>query len=111
MLSKVKNTRPAESEELRVAAGAWFKALREDRGLSQRDLSNRLNLEYYTFISQLENGRGRIPAGRYREWAKALEIDERVFVKAVLSFYEPETFKVLFGDEALAAPSIVRAEA
>ena len=47
--------------ELRREAGLWLRELRERRGLSQRQLASHLGAEYYTFISQLETGRGRIP--------------------------------------------------
>ena len=48
--------------ELRREAGVWLKELRERRGMSQRQLASKLGAEYYTFISQLETGRGRIPS-------------------------------------------------
>lgn len=103
MLSKMKNAAPAETSELRVAAGTWLRELREARGISQRELAGMLHLDYYTFISQLENGRGRIPPQRYRDWAEALALDERVFVKKLLSFYDPVTFEILFPGEAESA--------
>lgn len=78
--------------------GAWLKSLRENQGMSQRDLANTLGLDYYTFISQLENGRGRIPPARYRDWAEALRIEPREFVKTLLSYNEPLTYEILFGD-------------
>jgi arginase family enzyme len=31
--------------------------------------------------------------------AKALEIDEKVFAKALLSFYEPEAYTLVFGGD------------
>lgn len=103
MLSKMKSSAPLETSELRIAAGVWLREMREARGISQRELAGMLNLEYYTFISQLENGRGRIPPQRYRDWAHALNIDERVFVKTVLSFYDPVTFEILFAGETAGA--------
>ena len=54
----------------------------------------------YTFISQLENGRGKIPSNRYREWAGALQIDEKIFVKKMLMYYDPHSYEILFGEEA-----------
>ena len=57
--------------ELRKELGLWLKQKREDAGLNQRDLANLLDLDFYTFISQLETGRGRIPSGRYEAWANA----------------------------------------
>ncbi|MDB5473443.1 MAG: transcriptional regulator, family [Devosia sp.] len=99
MLSKIRAA-GEQANPLRLDAGAWLKHLREDAELSQRDLANRLALDYYTFISQLENGRGKIPSNRYREWATALQVDEKVFVKKMLMYYDPHSYEVLFGDEA-----------
>lgn len=86
-------------QELRKAAGAWLRSLRERRGLSQRDLANQVGADYYTFISQLETGRGRVPPDRYQSWAKALGENPRSFVKTLLSYYDPMTYRVLFEDE------------
>jgi DNA-binding XRE family transcriptional regulator len=85
-------------QELRRAAGLWLKELRERRGLSQRQLAKLVGAEYYTFISQLETGRGRIPPDRYREWAQALKIDPAEFVRTLMKYYDPVTFSILFGD-------------
>ena len=85
--------------ELRKAGGAWLRSLRERRGLSQRELASQVGAEYYTFISQLETGRGRIPPDRYQSWAKALGVNPRPFVRTLLSYYDPVTYHVLFSDE------------
>ena len=82
--------------ELRQRAGRWLKELREGRGLSQRNLADLVGAEYYTFISQLEAGRGRIPPDRYRDWAGALAVDPRVFVKTLMQFYDPVTYEIVF---------------
>ena len=81
----------------RRKAGAWLRQLRESRGFTQRQLAVRVGIEYYTFISQIEAGRGRIPADRYQKWAGVLEIEPRSFVKKMLLFYEPATYQILFG--------------
>jgi transcriptional regulator with XRE-family HTH domain len=86
-----------EVQELRHKAGQWLKELREMRGLSQRQLATLVGAEYYTFISQLETGRGRIPAARYREWAAALEVPPAEFVRTLMKFYDPMTYGILFG--------------
>ena len=86
--------------ELRQQAGRWLKELRESRGLSQRGLAAQVGAEYYTFISQLETGRGRVPPDRYRTWAAALGVDAAVFVRELLRFYDPVTFGILFGGNA-----------
>ena len=59
-------------QELRRQAGQWLKQLRESKGLSQRQLAQAVEVDYYTFISQIESGRGRIPPDRYELWARAL---------------------------------------
>lgn len=100
MLAGAPKTSPEAAKEQRAALGHWLKKLREERGLSQRELADRLSLDYYTFISQLENGRGRIPVHRYAEWAHALGIEPRRFVKTLLSYYEPTTYSILFDDDA-----------
>ena len=99
MLSRMK---PAahEANACRLDAGVWLRQQREAAGLSQRDLSNLLDLDYYTFISQLENGRGKIPSNRYREWANALKVNEKTFVQQMLMYYEPHTYEILFGTDA-----------
>src|ERR1700693_3922053 len=83
---------------LRRDAGRWLKELREARGLSQRQLATQVGVEYYSFVSQLETGRGRIPPDRYRIWAEALGISPRDFVVNLMQFYDPVTYAILFED-------------
>lgn len=99
-----------ETLELRRQAGRWLKALREDAGLSQRQLATKVGSDYYTFISQLESGRGRIPPDKYLVWASALMCEPREFVKEIMRFYDPVTYDILFGgvDERY-APKALRA--
>ncbi len=85
-------------QELRRTAGLWLKELREKRGLSQRQLAKLVGAEYYTFISQLETGRGRIPPDRYREWAGALQVEPAEFVRTLMKYYDPVTHGILFSD-------------
>lgn len=83
-------------QDLRREGGRWLKERRERLGLSQRQLAERLGAEYYTYISQLETGRGRIPPDRYCDWASALEMQSRDFVVGVLRYYDPITHSILF---------------
>src|SRR5262245_26434762 len=85
------------TRELRSKAGRWLRELREKRGLSQRDLAQKVGAEYYTFISQLEHGRGRIPPDRYLVWAHALGVDPREFVQGLMAHYDPVTYSIIFG--------------
>lgn len=95
---------PAASREKdsRAELGSWLRTLREAQGLSQRQLADALSLDYYTFISQLETGRGKIPSARYRDWAETLEQEPKTFMKTLLSYYEPEAYDMLFGNEKAA---------
>jgi transcriptional regulator with XRE-family HTH domain len=82
--------------ELRKQAGAWLQERRKMAGLSQIELAERLGLKYYTFISQVENGFGRVPADSMEAWARALGIAPAEFARRLLAFYEPALHKLLF---------------
>ena len=86
-----------EAKELRRRAGAWLKELRARAGLSQIQLAEKLGLKYYTFVSQVENGFGRVPTESMEAWARALGTDPSAFARHLLSFYDPELHRLLFG--------------
>jgi transcriptional regulator with XRE-family HTH domain len=88
-----------EVQELRRHGGRWLKEKRESVGLSQRELAARVGADYYTFISQLETGRGRIPPDRYLLWAQALRMDAREFVRQLMRFYDPISHDILFSSD------------
>jgi transcriptional regulator with XRE-family HTH domain len=85
-----------QAKQLRKQAGAWLKELRARAGLSQIQLAERLNLKYYTFVSQVENGFGRVPTDSMEAWAKALGVNPSEFAKRLISFYEPELYRLLY---------------
>ena len=87
-----------EAQELRREGGLWLKDLREHAGLTQKQMAAKLGLDYYTFISQLETGRGRIPPDRYLEWADIFGQNPKQFVQDVLRFYDPATHAILFNE-------------
>lgn len=86
----------SQAKQLRKQAGAWLKELRTQAGLSQIQLADVLGFKYYTFISQVENGFGRVPVESMEAWAKALATDPSDFAKHLLSYYEPELYRLLF---------------
>ena len=92
-------------QQLRRDAGKWLRQLRENRSLSQRELARLVGVEYYTFIAQIEVGRGRIPPDRYTRWADALNITPYDFVKDLMRFYDPVTHRILFDEELPAPPT------
>ena len=96
MIHSASARRGSDTLELRREAGRWLKERREQSGLSQRQLAEKVGTEYYTFISQLETGRGRVPSDKYRIGADALQMSPRDFVLALLPYYDPHTYEVLF---------------
>src|SRR3954471_6399807 len=85
--------------ELRKRAGAWLQERRKAAGLSQIELAQRLGLKYYTFISQVENGFGRVPSDSMEAWAAALGVKPADFARELLSYYDPELHRLLFGNK------------
>ena len=91
-----------ELAALRREAGQWLKDRREALGMSQRELATKVGIEYYTFISQIEAGRGRVPAERYEAYALALDIEPREFTKTMLRYNDTVVYNLLFGAESQA---------
>jgi ribosome-binding protein aMBF1 (putative translation factor) len=85
-----------EIRALRECGGKWLKTQRERVGFSQRALASALKLPYYTFISQVENGSARISPSHYEVWATALDIPIKQFTHAMLRYYDPVVFNLLF---------------
>jgi transcriptional regulator with XRE-family HTH domain len=85
-----------QAKLLRKEAGRWLKELRAAAGLSQMQLAGRLGLKYYTFISQVENGFGRVPVDAMEAWATELQTPPTEFARKLLSYYDPELHRLLF---------------
>lgn len=107
--SAVDPARAAATKGLRQEAGRWLKAGREAAGLTQADLAARVGLRYYTFVSQVESGLGRVPIESQGAWAEAIGLAPGEFARTLLHYYEPELYRLLFGDDA--EPAEVRATA
>lgn len=88
-----------EVDRLRREAGVELKRLREHRGLTQREVAEQVGFEYYTFIAQIESGRGRLPPDRYEAYSVALGVPRQDFARMMLRYYEPVTFELLFGEK------------
>ena len=50
--------------------------------MSQIQLADVLGFKYYTFISQVENGFGRVPVESMEAWAKALGVEPASFASS-----------------------------
>lgn len=90
-----KSRESEEAREQRRILGRILKTWRENKGLTQADLAEALNLKYYSFISQVENGLGRIPQSLYVPWANALSVDTEAFCWCVLAHVEPSIYEAL----------------
>lgn len=82
---------------MRKEFGGWLQELRMNAGLSQSQLARELDLKYYSFISQIENGHGRVPPALYDRWAAAVGVPLRDFVRNVMRYCDPVTYRLLFG--------------
>ena len=85
-----------DTKKMRREAGSWLKELRGRAGLSQIELAEILGLKYYTFVSQVENGFGRVPTETIEAWGRALGQEPPAFAKKLLSYYDPEMYRLLF---------------
>src|SRR3954469_7679911 len=101
----------AQTKVLRQQAGRWLKTAREAASLTQAELAEKVGLRYYTFVSQVESGLGRLPIETQGAWAEALGHRPGEFAKTLLRYYEPELFRLLFGDETAAESPQGRARA
>ncbi len=45
----------------------------------------RIGADYYSFISQIESGRGRVPINQMEAWASALRMSRREFAKGIIA--------------------------
>ena len=85
------------TKKLRKKGGAYLKKLREDAGLTQRSLAEKAGFKYYTFISQIEHGAGKIPPELYEAYADAVGVKRVDFIKNILMYYDPHVYKILYG--------------
>ena len=84
--------------------GERFGRIRLEHNLTQAELAERVGLRYYTFVSQVESGLGRVPIETQGAWAEAVGLNPAEFARTLLRYYEPELFRLLFGEAAEVAP-------
>lgn len=85
---------------MKKKGGLYLKGLRTAKGLTQRALADKLGLDYYTFISQMEVGHARVPTELYAKMAEALGVPRSEFATNMLRFYDPITYAEIFGTHA-----------
>lgn len=79
----------------RRKAGVYLKQCREVVGLTQREIAAKCGFEYYTFVSQLEGGHGRLPVDHWETYAKAVGQDPQDFATRLFECYEPVISKLV----------------
>lgn len=83
----------------RAEVGRWLRQQREAAGLTQRELAEKVGSLYYTYISQIELGQGKIIPERWEIWAETLNVHPRIFAMKMLEGYDPVAFKMIFGED------------
>jgi len=94
-------SRTPASLVLRKEGGLFLKQLRNHRGLTQRDVAESLDLAYYTMIAQIEAGSARIPPDHFVGYAKLMGCHQDLFIKKLMSYYDPVTYVGLWGKTAV----------
>ncbi len=64
------------------------------------DVAIGLGLKYYTFVSQIENGFGRVPSASMGAWARCLGVPPAEFARELLAYYDPPLYRLLFEADA-----------
>jgi transcriptional regulator with XRE-family HTH domain len=85
--------------KLRRRGGHLLRQRRNYLGLTQQQLAERVDLEPYTLLDQLESGIGRIEPYQYQQWADALELPLQKFVAEVLRHVDPVAHELLVSPE------------
>lgn len=94
--ARPKNTRADLAK--RAEFGRTLASLREAAQLTQNDLAKLVGQKYFTFISQVENGRVRVPPNDTELWARVLGVDTQAFAKECVRAYETaDYFKAIYG--------------
>ena len=99
--------RTEENMALRKDGGLFIKALRTKAGLTQREVAVALNMNYYTMVAQMEAGTARIPPNTYAAYAKVMGVEHRVFTRKLMQYYDPFTYKCLWGNELLSMTELL----
>jgi transcriptional regulator with XRE-family HTH domain len=86
------------TSKARKDAGAWLATCRLNLSLTQREIAKAVGFSYYSTVSEIESGKGRVPPSRYVAYARALKQEPKDFVKNLLRYYDRDAWNVLFGN-------------
>ncbi len=86
-----------QAKQRRKEVGQWLRKKRLEIEKTQREVASEVGFGYYTMISQIETGHTRVPPEAMEAYAESLKIESKDFVKTLMYYYDPVTWKVLFG--------------
>ena len=86
----IKNLR----KEGRLKAGRYLKQMREISGKTQREIAIAVGFQYYTFVSQIEGGHGKLPYDTWATYASVLGVTPASFANKLVECYTPEVFRM-----------------
>ena len=85
--------------EVRRQFGQRLKGRRGELGYTQLQFAELVGQQYFTFISQVENGVAKIPTDDLGLWADVLGLDPYEFAKAYLKAVDGGLYKALFNND------------
>ncbi|AXI48904.1 XRE family transcriptional regulator [Sulfitobacter sp. SK012] len=81
--------------ELRKNLGSILQGRRKALGKTQAALAHEIGVEFYTFISQVEGGKARVPPDRIIAYARALKMAPAELAELIIKHYDPLTYEAL----------------
>lgn len=82
---------------MRKRYGAMLREMRQEAGLTQQEVAAHLGYDYYTMVSQIERGLGRIPPEDLPVWASLYRKDPKEFAKLALYWTDPYVYAAIWG--------------
>lgn len=87
--------------ERRLRLGKIINEQRTAQGLTQSQFAKLVGQEYFTMISQVEQGRIRVPPHDTERWARILGVDIQAFAQECVKAYESiEYYQAIYGRNA-----------
>lgn len=85
--------------KLRKHAGKYLQSCRKQAGLTQVEAAEAMGQKYFTFVSQLEQGRHRLAPEQWSFMANLYGQPVDRFAMTLLAFYDPHVYQCIFGDQ------------
>jgi len=79
----------------RKQTGKYLRNLREKAGLTQQDVAISVDMKYYTFISQIENGSASLQIYYWEVYALTMGVPVTEFARKMIKLSDPELYRLL----------------